>query len=522
MILTGANTYQGATTINVFSGAVRATDGNGLPSASSLLVQTGMLESHGAFTRSLGAGAGQVQLIGRNDYGAGFAASGGPLTVRLGGNTNTVTWSSGGFVNGTFALSALSSDSLVDFQNGIDLAGGTRTISVFDNSASSSDLAQISGEIFNGNLIKSNAGTLILTGMNSYADTTIGSSGGTLQIGDGGTAGTLGVGQVTLASGTHGNTLAFNRSNDYTFAGAITSAATNNSIVQKGTGTTTLTGAMNGYNGGITVSAGKLLVNTTVGGTSAVAVNGGTLGGTGSLGTRSVTIINGGALAPGASIGSLSTGSLSLLSAGSRFNPEIDLGPQLNADLLNVNGAVSLANSTLDVSLLNLPTSQTLPLTFLLINNDGTSDPISGKFGSISIPTGFAVAVDYAYSGTDALGRVGNGNDLAITLSSVPPVAGDYNGNGVVDAADYTVWRDTLGSTTDLRANGDNTGASAGIVDLADYEYWKTNFGAHTGSGAEAGETATAPEPSVAAMVVSAWLVLNAASTAKRIFYFFC
>ena len=45
-----------------------------------------------------------------------------------------------------------------------------------------------------------------------------------------------------------------------------------------------------------------------------------------------------------------------------------------------------------------------------------------------------------------------------VTFVSLP---GDYNINGVVDAADYTVWRDTLGSRTDLRADGDNTGASA-------------------------------------------------------------
>ena len=75
-------------------------------------------------------------------------------------------------------------------------------------------------------------------------------------------------------------------------------------------------------------------------------------------------------------------------------------------------------------------------------------------------------------------------------------VAGDYNGNGIVDAADYTIWRDTLGSTSDLRANGDNTGGSAGKIDAADYNFWKTNFGAHAGSGALASGTTSAPEPS--------------------------
>jgi hypothetical protein len=77
-------------------------------------------------------------------------------------------------------------------------------------------------------------------------------------------------------------------------------------------------------------------------------------------------------------------------------------------------------------------------------------------------------------------------------------VEGDYNGDGIVDAADYTIWRDTLGSTTDLRANGDNTGASAGVIDQADYAFWKANFGNHSGSGATAG----VPEPA------TLWLLL--------------
>jgi hypothetical protein len=64
-----------------------------------------------------------------------------------------------------------------------------------------------------------------------------------------------------------------------------------------------------------------------------------------------------------------------------------------------------------------------------------------------------------------------------IVVGGRPSPAGDFNDNGFVDAADYTVWRDTLGSTTDLRANDDNMGGSAGVVDQADYALWKTNFG---------------------------------------------
>jgi hypothetical protein len=64
------------------------------------------------------------------------------------------------------------------------------------------------------------------------------------------------------------------------------------------------------------------------------------------------------------------------------------------------------------------------------------------------------------------------------------PIAGDYNDNGTVDAADYVVWRATLGSTTNLQANGDDSGASMGVIDAADYAVWRTNFGSTGGAGA--------------------------------------
>jgi hypothetical protein len=91
----------------------------------------------------------------------------------------------------------------------------------------------------------------------------------------------------------------------------------------------------------------------------------------------------------------------------------------------------------------------------------------------------------------------------------VPDIDGDYNLNGVVDAADYTIWRDTLGSHVDLRANGDNSGASIGVVDEADFLYWRARFGDTFGSGAEAGEAASAavPEPTSAFLALCSALV---------------
>lgn len=65
----------------------------------------------------------------------------------------------------------------------------------------------------------------------------------------------------------------------------------------------------------------------------------------------------------------------------------------------------------------------------------------------------------------------GTGTSVTVTL---PFVVGDYNGDNMVDAGDYVVWRDSLGSSTNLAADGNNNG----IVDAADYQLWRTYFGA--------------------------------------------
>ena len=68
--------------------------------------------------------------------------------------------------------------------------------------------------------------------------------------------------------------------------------------------------------------------------------------------------------------------------------------------------------------------------------------------------------------------QTGNLNDAVRVFEEFiePVVAGDYNSDGTVDAADYVVWRKSLGQTgPDLAADGDNSGE----VDLADYDYWR-------------------------------------------------
>lgn len=94
-----------------------------------------------------------------------------------------------------------------------------------------------------------------------------------------------------------------------------------------------------------------------------------------------------------------------------------------------------------------------------------------------------AVAIDY-YQITSARSpgalSTSGWNSLDDQVVGVGPAApdGDYNGDGTVNAADYTAWRDTLGSTTDFRADGNEDGK----VDDLDFGMWKANFGS-TSSG---------------------------------------
>jgi hypothetical protein len=59
---------------------------------------------------------------------------------------------------------------------------------------------------------------------------------------------------------------------------------------------------------------------------------------------------------------------------------------------------------------------------------------------------------------------------------------GDYNNNGIVDAADYVVWRDTLGEFVINFGDGAD-GDESGIIDEGDYDFWRARFGLVTKGG---------------------------------------
>jgi hypothetical protein len=127
-----------------------------------------------------------------------------------------------------------------------------------------------------------------------------------------------------------------------------------------------------------------------------------------------------------------------------------------------------------------------------------------GYTGDFNTMLGWADSSDSGstWFGTDAY-------PLQYSVVSGVQVPGDYNGDGIIDAADYTVWRDTLGqSGSGLAADGDGDG----IIGQADYDWWVLKFGSGGASGAGSGAAAAGltgcamatPEPSTAALLIVA------------------
>jgi hypothetical protein len=101
------------------------------------------------------------------------------------------------------------------------------------------------------------------------------------------------------------------------------------------------------------------------------------------------------------------------------------------------------------------------------------------------------------------------------TLAAQVNVPGDYNGNGVVDAADYIVWRKHLGTMFQLPNEVMNT--SPGNVDQDDYTAWRERFGNTSGAGALVNiNTSAVPEPGIAGVVTVIGLVLALRRSGRR------
>ena len=221
--------------------------------------------------------------------------------------------------------------------------------------------------------------------------------------------------------------------------------------------------------------SGTVLINNNQNtGTGSVSVSGGVLGGGGRV-SGNLTNASGGTVAPGASAGVLTVQGNYVQQSGSTLAIEIGgLSEGQTYDVLNVTGSMTLNGGTLNVSLIDgfMPAAGNSfdILDFTSLTGGFTSLVLQGGAGSWN---------------TSQLLTTGT-----ITFTGSATVAGDYNGNGIVDAADYTVWRNTLRPSVTPGTGADGTGD--GVINQADYNFWKSRFGATSGSGA--GNTAV-PEP---------------------------
>ena len=236
----------------------------------------------------------------------------------------------------------------------LSLDGAQAVIRVGDGTAAGAAyVATIDTELTGASeLVKTDAGTLVLTGSNSYAGGTS-INGGTLQIGADGNLGAA-AGAIRFDGGTLQTTASFTLARGVelvgaggfrtdtgtilTLAGALSGAG---SLAKSGEGTLVLDGS--GTFGGATVGGGTMLVN---GGYAAAAgttnvLAGATLGGTGTLGGN-VVFANGATLAPGAgTAGTLTIGGNLSLSATTQLDFEFGeagaVGGALNG-LVNIGG----------------------------------------------------------------------------------------------------------------------------------------------------------------------------------------
>jgi hypothetical protein len=151
----------------------------------------------------------------------------------------------------------------------------------------------------------------------------------------------------------------------------------------------------------------------------------------------------------------------------------------------------------------------------------GWADVYSNNLPGQWVPaTGLAAGQYWLEVTVDPHNRIEEANEtnnttrILITLPEVPAptiLAGDYNRDGSVDAADYTVWRNSLGQTNlGLQGQGAD-GDASGTIRQADFDVWK----AHVGDGAGSGSGGIAvPEP--ASLTAAAIALLGALGISNR------
>ena len=158
---------------------------------------------------------------------------------------------------------------------------------------------------------------------------------------------------------------------------------------------------------------------------------------------------------------------------------ELDIYSDANSDKLEVQGDVTLDGGSLTISLSQSFTPEAGDSFDLL-----DFATVTGSFDSVQLP---ALSAGLTWNTSDLLTT----GEISVTLM------GDFNNDGSVDAADYTIWRDELGQTGITLAADANLD---GVVDQDDYNLWSTNYGTQI----QASASVAIPEPTSALMLVTA------------------
>ncbi|WBU31534.1 autotransporter-associated beta strand repeat-containing protein [Rhodopseudomonas palustris] len=525
LTLSGTNTYTGGTTIS--SGTVTATTNRALGTGDVRMMQgatlvlpfnstlannfiisgTSILKVESGTTRITGVlsdgpiagsiektGGGVISLTGNNTYTGGITISAGALDIGANGSTGSITgdvinngsvrfkrsdaYTFGGAISGTGTVfkygdgvTTLTGANTYTGETTIgsgmlQIGDGGTTGSITGGMTNNSELwfnrsdtytfgGVISGS---GRVSQLGPGTTVLTGKSTYTGgTTI--SAGTLQIGNGGTTGSI-ANNVNNAG-----TLAFNRSDAYTFGGAISGTG---AVAQLGSGNLTLSGA-NTYTGGTTISGGTVTVsNNRALGAGDVKM---TQGATVAFGNADYTLANN-FVVSGTSIFDIQTGTTQTITGAVSDGDAAGIIEKNGGGKLILNGRNTFSGGTIiNAGTLQLANSNMLSATTAATVASGTTLDLGGFNQTIgSLAGGGSVALGAALlttgadnsstnysgtmSGTGGLTKQGTGN---LILSGT----NDYTGPTTVNAGTLSVNGSIASAVT--AASGGRLGGSGSV-----------------------------------------------------------
>src|SRR5438552_1367772 len=452
LIVSGANTYTGATAISAGTLQLGAT--NAVPSGSAVTVSGGATFDLRGFSDGIGSLA-----------GAGTVTSGaaGAVTLTAGGNNASTTFS--GLIqngSGTVALTKTGTGTLT--LSGANTYGGATTVSagvldVQNNTALGATAGATT--VAGGAALQLEGSGLVVAEPVTLNGTGIAGGGALRQVANSHTwsgAITLGsaarvsadAGTLTVSGGiTNGGfLLTVGGAGNTTVSTTVISGT--GGLTKDGTGTVTLS-ANNTYTGTTTVSAGTLLVNGSQS-SSAVSLNGGTLGGTGTVGAITSTG-SGGSVAPGVGVGILASGNVNWSSGSPGFVVQLNgTTAGTGYDQLNVTGSVNLGGATLSGTLGFSPPNGT---SFTIINNDG-GDAVIGTFAGL--PEGSTVVLSGQSLQISYVG--GTGNDVVLSV-----VAPNLTVNNAVAPSASPPPGTDLTYTVTVTNNGSGNATSVVVVD---------------------------------------------------------